>query len=346
MTLVSRCRRRSDIRDGAVSSLRRVSGSSDQRPTVVVVGAINVDLVVVAARLPGPGETVVGGGLQTYGGGKGANAAVAAARAGAAIHLIGAVGADDTGSAALAELAAEGINVENVAVLAGESTGVALIVVDDRGENQIAVGAGANAAVSADHVRQSLRRVLATAGCVLVSTEIPADAVAVAVEEATSAGVACVLNPAPVLPVVADLLPLGPIVTPNESELRDLVVLLGAGSGGSSADDAAQVVARSHCPVVVTQGGAGVLVVDVETHRQQVPAPPAVVRDTTGAGDTFNGVLAARLAAGDDLATAVPVAVAGASLSVTQIGARGGMPTLAAIESAIAAWGTTWAEIS
>jgi ribokinase len=323
-----------------------VSASSDERPTVVVVGAINVDLVVVASRLPGPGETVVGGGLQTYGGGKGANAAVAATRAGGDVHLIGAVGADDTGSAALAELVAEGINVENVAVLGGESTGVALIVVDDRGENQIAVGAGANAAVGADHVRQSLRRLLTTAGCVLVSTEIPADAVAVAVQEATSAGVVCVLNPAPVLSVVAELLPLGPIVTPNESELRDLVALLGEGSGGSAADDAAQVVAKSRRSVVVTQGNAGVLVVDVEVPAQQVPAPPAIVRDTTGAGDTFNGVLAARLAAGDELAKAVPVAVAGASLSVTKVGARGGMPTLAAIETAIAEWGTAWDEIS
>ncbi|MEP7113357.1 MAG: PfkB family carbohydrate kinase [Ilumatobacteraceae bacterium] len=312
-----------------------MSGSSDQRPTVVVVGAINVDLVVVAPRLPGPGETVVGGGLQTYGGGKGANAAVAAARAGGAVHLIGAVGADDTGAAALAELVAEGINVADVAVLAGESTGVALIVVDDRGENQIAVGAGANAAVSADHVRQSLRQVLPTAGCVLVSTEIPADVVAAAVQEAASAGVVCVLNPAPVLSVVAELLSLGPIVTPNESELRDLVVLLGEGSGGSAADDAACVVARSHRSVVVTQGGAGVLVVGVGVPARQVPAPAAVVRDTTGAGDTFNGVLAARLAAGDDLATAVSFAVVGASLSVAEVGARGGMPTLAAIEVAV-----------
>src|SRR3954447_23204810 len=111
---------------------------------VVVVGAVNVDLVVVAPTLPGPGETVVGGGLQTFGGGKGANAAVAAARAGATVKLIAAVGDDDHGRAALAELAAEVINITGVASLRGESTGVALIVVDDRGENQIAVGAGAN----------------------------------------------------------------------------------------------------------------------------------------------------------------------------------------------------------
>jgi ribokinase len=299
------------------------------------VGAINVDLVVVAPRLPAPGETVVGGGLQTYGGGKGANAAVAAARAGARVHLIGAVGRDDTGTATLAELAGEGIDTSDVAVLVGESTGVALIVVDRHGENQIAVGAGANARVTAEHVRRSLRAALATAGCVLVSTEIPGEAVKAAVEEAAVAGVVCVLNPAPVLPVVAELLHLGPIVTPNESELRDLVALLGEGGGSSAADAAAQIVLRSHQPVVVTQGGDGVLVVDVDRPAQLVPAPPVVVRDTTGAGDTFNGVLAARLAAGDGLSAAVLVAVAAASLSVGEVGARGGMPTAGAIEAAM-----------
>jgi ribokinase len=300
---------------------------------VIVVGAINVDLVVAAPRLPGPGETVVGGGLQTFGGGKGANAAVAAARAGARVRLIGAVGDDDTGAAALAELRNEGVDVSDVAVLAGESTGVALIVVDDHGENQIAVGSGANAAITVDHVERCLAAVLPSAGSVLVSTEIPPAAVAAAVEAATSAGVVCVLNPAPVLPVVAELLSRGPIVTPNASELHDLMRLLG--DDGASAEDAAsQVAAISRQSVVVTQGADGVLLAtgDSVVH---VPAPTVSVRDTTGAGDTFNGVLAARLAAGDDLSMAVPYAVAAAALSVTEVGARGGMPTAAAIQASL-----------
>ena len=308
---------------------------SGDSPTVVVVGAINVDFVVVAPRLPGPGETVVGGGLQTYGGGKGANAAVAASRAGANVRLIGAVGADDTGAAALAELRREGIDVSAVAVLADEATGVALIVVDGHGENQIAVGAGANASLSVDHVRQSVRRALASAGCVLVSTEIPAAAVAAAVEEATAAGVTCVLNPAPVVPVLVELLKLGPIVTPNETELRDLVTLLGRGIATSAFDNASRIVSQTRRPIIVTQGGEGVLVVGPDHVSHQVAAPPVVVRDTTGAGDTFNGVLAARLASGDDLAMAVPIAVAAASLSVTVTGARGGMPTVSEIEAAL-----------
>ncbi|MBK5331903.1 MAG: bifunctional hydroxymethylpyrimidine kinase/phosphomethylpyrimidine kinase [Ilumatobacteraceae bacterium] len=301
---------------------------------VIVVGAINVDLVVAAPRLPGPGETVVGDGLQTFGGGKGANAAVAAARAGATVRLIGAVGDDDTGVAALAELRNEGVDVSDVAVLAGESTGVALIVVDDRGENQIAVGAGANAAITVDHINRCLGSALPSAGCVLVSTEIPPVAIAAAVEAATAAGVVCLLNPAPVIPVVVELLSRGPIVTPNGSELHDLTTLLGGNGAASPEDAASRVVAISRQPVVVTQGADGVLLITSGSIRR-VPAPSVNVRDTTGAGDTFNGVLAARLAAGDDLTTAVPYAVAAAALSVTEVGARGGMPTAAAIEAAM-----------
>jgi len=301
-----------------------------------VVGAVNVDLVVVAPTLPAPGETVVGGGLQTYGGGKGANAAVAAARVGAAVKLIAAVGDDDHGRAALAELAAEGVDVEGVAVLSGESTGVALIVVDDSGENQIAVGAGANAAIDAVDVRRRVREAASTAGCVLVSTEIAAAAVTAAVEEAVAASVPCVLNPAPALPVVADLLSRGVIVTPNETELGDIVRQLGETATGVAETDAAMVVARSGKPVVVTRGGEGVVVVDAQLDAMHVAAPRVLVRDTTGAGDTFNGVLAARLAAGDQLDEAVSVAVEAAALSVTEVGARGGMPTAAAVAAAMA----------
>ena len=320
-----------------MSNVRAMSAENGvvPQPTVVVVGAVNVDLVVVAPTLPAPGETVVGGGLQTYGGGKGANAAVAAARAGAIVKLIAAVGDDDHGRAALAELAAEGIDIDGVAVLSGESTGVALIVVDDSGENQIAVGAGANAAIDADDVRRRVREALPTAGCVLVSTEISAAAVSAAVEEAVIASVVCVLNPAPAVPVVADLLPLGVVVTPNETELVDIVTQLGETASGTVETDAAKVAARGGRPVVVTRGAEGVAVVDPQLGATRVAAPHVAVRDTTGAGDTFNGVLAARLAAGNSLIEAVPFAVTAAALSVTEVGARGGMPTAAAIAAAM-----------
>lgn len=295
---------------------------------VVVVGAINVDIVVVTTRLPGPGETVVGPDVARFGGGKGANAAVAAARAGATVSLVGAVGADDTGTAALDELRADGVDVSAVAVLDGVATGVALIVVDEAGENQIAVGVGANAAVPVGALPA-----LAGVGCVLVSTEIAPDAVAAAVRAAADAGVPCVLNPAPVLPVVADLLDAGPIVTPNRSECLALAAQFGEGEQSVRAA-AARIQARTGAPVVVTLGGEGALVVTSGGNVEQIAARPATVRDTTGAGDTFNGVLVARLAAGDALGTAVRTAVVAASLSVAHAGARGGMPSLAGIRAA------------
>ncbi len=289
---------------------------------VIVVGAINVDLVVRAPRLPGPGQTVVGPGVEYFGGGKGANAAVAAARIGAEVALVGAVGDDDLGHGAIAELHADGIDVAGVATLPGIATGVALIVVDPAGENLIAVGAGANAAVTADRVREDLRSRLPRAGCVLVSTEIPDDAVIAAVESATSAGVPCLLNPAPVSNGAREALGLGPIVTPNEHELVDL--------GGTEA-----VRSASASAVIVTRGAAGVDVVGTgEVRPISISAPPAEVRDTTGAGDTFNGVLAARVAAGLDLEAAVEYAVAAASRSVEFLGARSGMPTA----TELAAW--------
>ena len=301
--------------------------------SVIVVGAINVDLVVVASRLPGPGETVVGGGLQSFGGGKGANAAVAAARVGASVRLIGAVGADDMGSSALGELKAEGVDVTSVAVLDGQATGVALIVVDQHGENQIAVGPGANAALTEEHVRRCLSQALSSAGCVLISTEIPAATIAAAVESATAANVPCILNPAPVVPVVATLLDYGPLLTPNRAELAAVTALLGE-TGTSVNDSATRVAQRTRRPVLVTLGGSGVVAVGPNGQALHLPAPPVHAVDTTGAGDTFNGVLAARIAAGNDLDAALPAALTAASLSVTKPGARGGMPTAAELEAA------------
>jgi ribokinase len=301
---------------------------------VVVVGAVNVDLVVAAERLPGPGETVVGPRVEHFGGGKGANAAVAAARAGADVLLIGAVGADDTGRAALDELRGEGVRVDGVAMLDGVPTGVALIVVDAAGENQIAVGAGANAGVERDRVRAALVDALPHTDCVLVSTEIPLAAVVVAVETAVAVGVPCVLNPAPVLPGLAGLLVprpglRGPLLTPNAGELA---ALTGPGPTGVRA---VGLATRTEAPVVVTLGGEGALVVEPGGVVEHLPPRPSTVCDTTGAGDTFNGVLAAQLAAGAALLDAARAANVGAALSVGHVGARVGMPTAEAIKAAM-----------
>lgn len=299
---------------------------------VIVVGAINTDLVISTSHLPTPGETVVGAGLQTFGGGKGANAAVAAARVGANVSLIGAVGTDDSGKRALAELTNDNVDTSRVALLDDQPTGAALIVVDANGENQIALGPGANSSVSPEHVRTELSTLLPKTDVVLVSTEIPVAAVRTAIEMTMSAGVRCVLNPAPVLPGVADLLPLSPIVTPNEIELGDLAREVTTTRSTEAKDrilnQLHKIGKRTKGIVIVTLGSEGCAVRLPDGQLHQIPARSASdVVDTTGAGDTFNGVLAARLAAGDAVITAVRTAVIAASLSVSAVGARPGMPS-------------------
>jgi ribokinase len=317
---------------------------------VLVVGSVNVDLVVAAPRLPTPGQTVTGGDVARYPGGKGGNQATAAARLGAAVAFVGAVGADDMGGEARSALAAEGIDIAEL-IETGRPTGVALIVVDPRAENLIAVAPGANGDVHAAHVEAALRRLAPGRGdVVLVCREIPPDGVRAALEIGRAAGAITILNPAPADDPDAVTLALADILTPNESELALL-------AGGRSARDDPEVAARhllarrdpagprpagradaggvaaAPAPaVVVTLGAAGALVVRLGGPAVAVPAPAVHPVDTTGAGDTFNGALAAGLADGQDLVLAVRRAVAAAALSTTRPGARGGMPTLAELE--------------
>jgi ribokinase len=281
------------------------------RPSVLVVGSINADFTVHAERLPAPGETVAGGRLERGGGGKGANQAVAAARAGAAVAMVGAVGDDDLGAGALAALRSEGVDVAAVRRLAGAPTGVALIVVDGAGDNQIAVASGANHAVAAADVRAERRP-----GCVLASFELLDEPVLAAARIAADAGCPLVVNPAPARRLEPALRELRPILTPNRSEAAEL-------TGEAEPEAAARALAaRTDAPVVVTLGDQGALVLD-GNGLAHVPAPAVHAVDTTGAGDTFNGTLAAELAGGRDLRAAVAAAVAAAADSVTRPGARG-----------------------
>ncbi|WP_035127783.1 PfkB family carbohydrate kinase [Conexibacter woesei] len=282
---------------------------------VVVVGSINVDMVVAAERLPGPGETVAGGTLTRSGGGKGANQAVAAARAGGDVALVGAVGDDDLGAGALAELAAEGIDVSAVARLGdGVPTGVALIVVDAAGDNQIAVASGANHALDPDAVRAAVAR--SGAHAVLTGFELP-DAVVLAAAEAASAmDVPLIVNPAPARALPDGLAAHHPILTPNEHEATAL-------TGEPDPDAAAHALAaRTNAPVVVTLGARGALLHD-GGQTTVLPAPPVEAVDTTGAGDVFSGVLTLALAEDAPLRDAVARAIDAAAASVTTRGARG-----------------------
>jgi ribokinase len=316
---------------------------------VVVVGSVNVDLVVSVGRLPRAGETVIGGTFARFGGGKGANQAVAAARAGARVALVGAVGADDLGDEALRELASEGIDVSAVARLEGVATGVAAIVVDEHGENQIAVASGANAALGGDEVAAALARPTgdssqpathepswaathdssaphASPGVVLLGHEVPEAAVEAGIRAARSAGRLALLNPAPARALPEDVA--GVVLTPNADEARAL-------TGETDVDAAAQALAaRTRAPVLVTLGADGALLLDGD-RVERLPAARVEVVDTTGAGDTVNGALAAELAAGRPLREAARFAVTAAALSTRAAGARAGMPRRAEVLAAL-----------
>jgi ribokinase len=287
------------------------------RGGVLVVGSVNVDLVTTVARLPGPGETVAGGTFARHGGGKGANQAVAAARWGAAVRFAGAVGDDDLGAAAVAELAAEGIDVTAVARVPGAPTGVASIVVDAAGENQIAVASGANAALDPGAALAALGPLDEAA--VVLNLELADPVVLAAARAARAAGLVLVVDPAPARALAAPLLDLAPVLVPNAGEARAL----------SGVDDPAAagraLAARTGAPVVVTLGADGALLVHGDA-VDAVAAPAVAAVDTTGAGDALCGVLAAELARGAPLAAALGEAVGAASASTGVPGARAGMP--------------------
>ena len=294
---------------------------------VVVLGSLNTDFVVTAERLPRPGETVLGGTLAIHPGGKGANQAVAAARAGAEVIFIGAVGADAYADAAVDALAAEGIDVTGVRRLGG-ATGAALVAVGPRGENQIVVAPGANAELVVDEAE--LAAVLEPDGTVLLTVlEVPMPAVVAAVTAARSAGRRSIVNPAPARALPAELLAAAPILTPNEHEL-----VVGIGNDDPAAA-LAELAARVAAPIVVTQGPAGALLAEGQRRERFDGHAATRLVDTTGAGDTFNGVLAAWLAGGAALTEAIRAANVAGALSVAAAGARAGMPVRSAIEEAL-----------
>jgi ribokinase len=287
---------------------------------VVVVASINVDLVVAVEKLPAAGETVAGGRFARHGGGKGANQAVAAARLGADVAVVGAVGDDDLGTEALAELEAEGIDLAAVARLAGVPTGVAAIVVDRAGENQIAVASGANAELDPAAVEAAVReRLEDPPGVVLLVHEVLPEVVTAGARAAADAGWTVVLNPAPARALDQAVLDAHPVLTPNAAEAREL-------TGEADPEAAARALAaRTGAPVLVTLGGEGAVLLDGDA-VERIPAPAVEAVDTTGAGDTVNGALAAELAAGRPIREAAAFALAAAARSTTAPGARGGMP--------------------
>lgn len=315
---------------------------------VIVVGSVNVDLVARVPRLPGPGETVAAGTFEQHHGGKGANQAVAARRLGATVEFVGNLGRDAFGLAATAALRAEGIGTAALRRVAVAPTGVALILVDASGENVIAVAPGANATLTAQDVADALAALeLKREDVLLVSHEIPTAAARAALLAGRRAGARSILNPAPATGVDRSLFGLADVLTPNRGELATLAVeearRLGRFSPAAETPErqAAALLesnAEGEGPrlaVVATLGRAGALAILRDgpgLRTVSVPAHPVAAVDATGAGDTFNGALAADLAAGRSLDLSVGRAVVAAALATTRVGARAAMPMAAELD--------------
>jgi ribokinase len=313
---------------------------------VIVVGSVNVDLVVSADRLPGPGETVTGGTYARHHGGKGANQGVAAARLGAATSFVGAVGSDAFGADAREALGTEGIDLSQLITRADVPTGVALIVVDRAGENLIAVASGANGSLRPSEARLPLDRVHARPGdVVVVGCEIPIDTAREALAVARSMGARTILNPAPADGIDRSVFGLADVITPNRVELARLVEAearrVGRRDRVTGPERAARTLLERNAEgdgvreaVIVSLGAGGALLVPAGGDAISIPAPPVEVVDTVGAGDTLNGALAAGLAEGLAILDAARMAVTAAALAVTRRGAREGMPTRIELEQA------------
>jgi ribokinase len=286
---------------------------------VVVVGSINADLVLRVARQPRPGETVLGRESSLMPGGKGANQAVAAARLGATVAMVGAVGSDANAAVALSGLRDAGVDLERVSTVAG-STGLAVVTLSADAENSIVVIPGSNWTVTADVV-DGARDLIATAGVCVLQAEIPEPAVVRAAQLAHEAGARVVLNVAPATALPAATLRVADPLVVNEHEAA---LLLGH-PNDSAREAAAELAEVGIASVVITCGSRGAVVLD-RGRLTSVPARPVVPQDTTGAGDAFVGALAARLASGSPILEAAEWASRVAAASVGRLGAQASYP--------------------
>lgn len=293
------------------------------KPKIIVVGSSNTDMIIQLERIPRPGETILGGQFSTAAGGKGANQAVAAARAGGQVTFVARVGRDMFGDQALAGFVQDGINVDHIVRDESAPSGVALIFVARDGENSIAVAGGANGQLSPADVQRAAS-VLTDASMLVMQLETPLPTVQAAAELAAQAGVRLILNPAPAQALPDALLQRVSILTPNETEAELLtgVAVTDEAAANMAAD---KLLARGVQTVILTLGARGALVVNAAS-RQLVAGFVVKAVDTVAAGDVFNGALAVAMAEGQPLPQAVRFANAAAAISVTRLGAQPSAP--------------------
>jgi len=303
--------------------------------TIVVVGSLNMDFVVGVDRLPAPGETVLGRDFQMIPGGKGANQACAAAKLASSslrVRMVGRVGNDTFADHLKAGLSAAGVDVSAVNAARSHPTGVALISVDASGQNTIVVAPGANYALLASEA-EAMRAVFRGARLALFQLESPLDTVAAAMKIAREEGARTILDPAPALPLPAELLAKVDILTPNESEAS---LLLGLPPQRVSICNAPALACalreRGPAAVVLKLGDQGCFYSDAQAEIH-CPAVPVLARDTTAAGDVFNAALAVALAEDRPIREALRFANAAAAISVTRMGAQASLPTRAELQN-------------
>lgn len=302
---------------------------SDARKPIVVIGSINMDLVTLAPRIPRSGETLIGADFCTTPGGKGANQAVAVARLGYPVHMVGRVGDDMFGQALLDNLRGAGVDISAVASVAGPS-GVAAILVADNGENNIVVAPGANSKMDAQAIDRNVERIR-SAGMVLCQLELPLPALVHALHVCSQAGVPVMLDPAPAATLPDEIWKDLAWVTPNETEAAFYV-----GNVSASKDSAKHLLARGARGVVLKRGGEGAYVAAASGHNEWVRSFPVKVLDTVAAGDCFNGAFAVALLEGKDPGTSARFAAAAAAISVTRRGAQASMPSRSEVEALLA----------
>ena len=302
--------------------------------TITVIGSLNMDLVVRSAKIPRPGETLAGSDFHLIPGGKGANQAVAAARAGAATAMVGCLGADAFAPVLLESLIAAGVDTRGVARLAGISTGTATILLEEGGENRIIIVAGANGQVSEEVVNANWEQI-AQSDLILLQHEIPLSTVHAVIARAHSEGIRVLLNPAPIYPIPLQILAQVDTLILNEIEASFLT-----GSPVSDPHSAAQAAAKLVTlgvqTAIITLGPQGALLFSSAGGEMYQPAFQVTPIDTTAAGDTFVGGYAASLLAGASPAEALRYAAAAAALAVTRLGAQTSIPARAEVEAFLA----------